>query len=127
MLGVDWIRGEVGLRAACTEVRPSQGPMGIWRGTGEGGSLGACPRVLLGVKGSGWAGHTLRSQVRLWPWGWGSELGCFGGKQSGWNREEGSGTPEVRSAWTLLTKALGHVLQTPGRRWAGVSAAETWG
>lgn len=64
--GLDW-GGEVGLRAACTEVRPSQGPMGIWRGAGEGGSPGACPRIPLGVKGSSWAGHTLRSQVRLWP------------------------------------------------------------
>lgn len=45
--------GEVGLRAACTEARPLQGPVGVWRDAGEGGSPGACPRVPLGVKGSG--------------------------------------------------------------------------
>ena len=39
----------------------------VHRGAGEGGSPGACPRIPLGVKGSSWAGHTLRSQVRLWP------------------------------------------------------------
>lgn len=93
--GLDW--GEVGLRAACIEVRPLQGPVGVWRGAGEGGSLEACPHVPLGVKGSGWAGHALRSQVRLRPWGWGSELGCFGGKQSlGGTGRKGVAPPEAR-------------------------------